>query len=129
LWSLAVEEWFYIIMPILLLIFLHFLTPKKSFPLATIVIIVVPLLYRMSIRTVSIDDFGLDVKFTKVVMTRLDSIAYGLLSSWLFYCFNDLWIKYKIHFLIAGVLLTSFVFNYHAEVTSFYRQVINYSIK
>jgi peptidoglycan/LPS O-acetylase OafA/YrhL len=127
-WSLAVEEWFYIITPLLLLIFLQFLTPKKSFLLVTCLMIALPFLYRISIRTASIDDFWLEVKVTKVVITRLDSIAFGLLSSWVFYYFNDYWVRYRIHFFAAGILLTIFTLNYHPEAASFYRQVIHYSM-
>lgn len=127
-WSLAVEEWFYITAPVLLFLLLQFLKPKQSFLLVTILMMILPILYRIHIRTTSIDDFWLDVKFTKVVVTRLDCIAYGLLASWIFYYFNNYWTKYKIHCLILGMLLTLFVINYNSDVTIFYKQVISYSL-
>ena len=127
-WSLAVEEWFYIISPILLLLSLKFFPTKISFVLVTILMLIIPLIYRLSIRTTSIDGFWFDVKFAKVVVARLDSIAYGLLASWVFYYYGTVWVKYKVHVLVLGIVLTYFVLHYGADVTTFYRQIVCLSI-
>lgn len=127
-WSLSVEEWFYISSPILLLVLLNFLTPKKSFILVTILMIVSPFLYRIWSLNPSIDDFWYDTTFGKIVVMRLDSIAYGLLASWLFYYFDDYWAKFKTGSLIVGIGLIVFIVNYEAQNNTFYKQVIYFTI-
>lgn len=67
-WSLAIEEWFYISSPILLIVFLKFLNPKNSFILVTILMILFPFLYRFYSLNDSIDDFWYGETFRKVVL-------------------------------------------------------------
>ncbi len=127
-WSLAVEEWFYILAPLMLLVFLKFLSPKKAFLLTVLLMISFPLFYRMSLLNATIDDFWYDVTFRKIVLTRLDSIAYGLLASWVFLYFRSAWTKIKIPAFMAGVGLIIFIVNYESPNTGFYKQVIYFSI-
>ena len=127
-WSLSIEEWFYISSPLLLLLFLSFISPKKSFILITAIMIVLPLFYRIWTLNPSIDDFWFDVTFRKVVLTRLDSIAYGLLASWIYYYYRNYWNKFKLVSLITGIVLMIFIVNYEAPNSSFYKQVIYFSI-
>ncbi|PWA06101.1 hypothetical protein DB895_04145 [Flavobacterium psychrotolerans] len=128
-WSLTIEEWFYISVPIFLILFLKFLTPKKSFILVTVLMIVFPFLYRIGIMNYSINDFYLyDITFRKIVMTRLDSIAYGLLASWVYYYFNNYWVKFKTSSFIIGIGLIVFVLNYEAEYNTLYKQVIYFAL-
>jgi peptidoglycan/LPS O-acetylase OafA/YrhL len=127
-WSLTIEEWFYISVPILLIIFLKFLSPKKSFILVTMLMILFPFLYRIWILNHSIDDFWYDVTFRKVVVTRLDSIAFGLLASWIFFYFNNYWERFKTVSLILGVGLIVFIVNYESQNNTFYKQVVYFTI-
>lgn len=127
-WSLTIEEWFYISSPLLLLLFLRFMSPKKSFILVTAIMIILPFLYRIWILNPSIDDFWFDVTFRKVVLTRLDSIAYGLFASWIYYYFDKYWNKFKLASLITGIALMVFIVNYEVQNSSFYKQVVYFSI-
>ena len=88
-WSLSVEEWFYVLTPIFLLFLLKIFPPKQSFMLVVSLMIIMPLLYRVYLFNPTIDDFWYDVSLRKLVVTRLDSIAFGLLSSWIFYYFKN----------------------------------------
>jgi len=127
-WSLTIEEWFYISTPLLLILFLNFICAQKAFILTTTLMIVLPFLYRICILDPSIDDFWYDVTFRKIVLTRLDGIAYGLLASWVFYYYYAYWNKLKIISAIVGVLLILVIINTSAPNSSFYKQVIYFSI-
>jgi len=76
----------------------------------------------------AIDDFWYDVTLRKVVITRLDSIAYGLLASWVFYYLKSQWEKLKGLSFLLGLGLIVFILNIQTSNTSFYNQVITFSI-
>ena len=92
-WSLSVEEWFYIITPIILYLFLRIFPAKLTFILTTLLMIVLPFVYRLYNYDESIDFFWWDVAFRKTVVSRLDSIGYGLLAAWVFYYYKNFWLK------------------------------------
>lgn len=127
-WSLTIEEWFYILTPLQLLLFLRFMHPKKAFLLSTLFMILFPLFYRISILDNSISFFEFDSLFRKIVLTRLDSIAYGLLAAWAFYYYQALWLKYKNQLLIVGIFTLIFAINYIPEFSSFYLQVLYFCV-
>jgi peptidoglycan/LPS O-acetylase OafA/YrhL len=127
-WSLSVEEWFYVLTPIFLLFLLKIFPPKQSFMLVVSLMIIMPLLYRVYLFNPTIDDFWYDVSLRKLVVTRLDSIAFGLLSSWIFYYFKNQWEKFKVHSFLLGIGLIIMILNFQTSNTSFYNQVITFSI-
>jgi len=127
-WSLAVEEWFYLLFPIVLIILLKLLSPKKAFLITTILMLLGPLLYRISIVNPAIDNFWYDVTFRKVVLARLDSIAYGLLAAWVFYYYKNVWQKVRIPAFVLGVVGIIFLVYYEAPVTGIYKQVVYFSL-
>jgi peptidoglycan/LPS O-acetylase OafA/YrhL len=90
--------------------------------------ILFPFLYRIWILNHSIDDFWYDVTFRKVVVTRLDSIAFGLLASWIFFYLNNYWERFKTVSLILGVGLIVFIVNYESQNNTFYKQVVYFTI-
>lgn len=88
-WSLAVEEWFYIIYPSLVLIF-HAVfrrSVKKTFFLVTILLIVFPMCFRVYFTLVRDYDF---VHVRMIVINRLDSMMMGVMMALLKF--------YKTHF-------------------------------
>lgn len=128
-WSLSIEEWFYIISPISLLLLLKILKPKISFATTFVLMIFASFLYRVSIYDETINDFGLfDATYRKIVLGRLDSIAYGLLASWIFYYYNIFWAKLRISSFLIGTCLIIFILNYNTEYNTFYKQVVVFSI-
>lgn len=127
-WSLSIEEWFYIISPLVLMSFLRFMSPKNAFLGVVILMICVPTIYRVCIVDYSIGNFKHDIIFRKMVVTRLDSIAYGLLSAWVLYYFNQSWEKFKAVGLILGVTLITFIVNYKVPNNTFYRQVLYFNL-
>lgn len=127
-WSLSVEEWFYIIAPILSLFAIRFFSPKKSFLIVTMTMIILPLLYRISIHNVKIDDFWWDVTYRKIVLTRLDSIGYGLFFAWSYLYYPLFWRKYKFVAALIGSILIYFILNFHQGPETLYKQTIYFSL-
>lgn len=79
-WSLAIEEWFYLLFPLFIWLFVQF-APNRHFALlATIVIfLTVPFVIRYFISP----DVNWDGGVRRVTLPRLDAIAYGVLLAWL----------------------------------------------
>lgn len=127
-WSLSVEEWFYVLCPLLLIIALKLLSPKKSFLLASCMMILFSTIYRASIHSVTIDDFWYDQLFRRMVVTRLDSIGYGLIAAWVFVYFPEYWKKFKLPAAIAGIIIITFLINHKSLITTLYSQVFYFTL-
>ena len=124
-WSLCIEEWFYILFPILLFILLKKINAKYSFLIATVIMIVFPILLRAINTNSQVDDYIYENTFRKIVIFRLDSIAYGLLAAWVYYYYNLIWVKLKYLFLSLGLGLIYFLLHFDAPNTGFYKQVVH----
>jgi len=125
-WSLAVEEWFYLIIPILIYFLFKRFSAKKAFLFAALIMIVMPILYRIKIYQPSISLYEWDVTFRKTVMSRLDSIGYGLFAAWIFFYYKKFWSKIKIPSLIIGLLIMCYVLNFRPG--EFYYQVLYFAL-
>lgn len=109
-WSLSIEEWFYLLFPLILgLLFLflkRFNINKKSIYLsATLVLFFVPFLLRAhyAART-DMDLQMLESNILKVVIYRLDSIALGILAAFIKYYYPTFWHKSRNIGFISGIL-------------------------
>jgi peptidoglycan/LPS O-acetylase OafA/YrhL len=127
-WSLAVEEWFYIFTPVMLWGLLKVLRLKWAYLVATLVMIAVPLIYRAYSFDPKLDDFWFDVQVRKIVVFRLDAIAFGLLLAWIYSFHKNLWDKWKNVALVLGLVIVLFLLNNSASNATFYRQVFYFSI-
>ena len=127
-WSLSIEEWFYIITPIFLFLFLKLFSPKLTFLLTTLIMIIFPVFYRFYNYDASIDFFLWDITFRKTVMCRLDSIGYGLFAAWGFYYYRDFWRKIWAPSLLVGCILMIFVINFQMDTGTIYKQVVYFSL-
>ncbi len=126
-WSLSIEEWFYLITPVLILIAYRFLRLKSVFLLVTIAMMVLPLMYRISLLDASISVFEWDILFRKTVLCRLDSIGYGLLGAWFCHYYVAFWDKWKWVGLFLGIGLGAFVLINPAE-PYWYKQTMYFSL-
>ena len=133
-WSLAVEEWFYLIFPIL--IFFTFLFKKscqKSMlyvALLVIVFITAFRFYRFSnVYINGINDW--DLIFRKQVITRLDSLMFGVVGAYISYFHKSLWIKFKTQLFFTGILLfiaSKFLLPHFTEIDSIYFCVFSFTL-
>lgn len=140
-WSLSVEEWFYLLFPIILgvlfiLLYKLRVNKKKIFLISILVFLFTPLLFRFFIASdYNVDRFWFSVKIAKVVIFRLDGIAFGLLAAFVNYYYSKSWYKYRnITFVIGGVfsygiLLYSWDLNStFAKVLLFFVQSLSYAL-
>jgi len=135
-WSLSIEEWFYLITPacIFLLIHVFKLQPKRSILIVAATILITVLLFRLfrysHTQINSLNEWNL--LFRKQVITRLDSLMYGVICAYIQYFANTTWLKYKKTLLILGVfifvvikiLFLSNIISY----TGFYNCVLSFSV-
>lgn len=108
-WSLSVEEWFYLLIPSLLFILigiLHF-SPKIAIISTAISILLFVTTYRYyKYSHLLVNDISLwDSIFRKQVITRLDSLMFGLIGAYVSNYFKEFWIKYRNTFFITGILI------------------------
>lgn len=130
-WSLSIEEYAYIIGPVLLLLF-FFLFGKKNktklFLWVTILIIVLVTGLRWSFH---LNEDILDYSYwshnlRKVVIYRLDSIYYGFIAAYIAIKFKSFWQRKRWILLVFGVLLffgmhgVIFKYNLLPETASFF---------
>ncbi|MEN8225817.1 MAG: acyltransferase [Bacteroidota bacterium] len=105
-WSLSIEEWFYIFLPIGLFLILKLIPSRSGILVVILILILLPLLNRVLHSAENVDAFWWDVKFRKVVLMRLDTIIYGVLAAWVKFYYNSFWKKYALTFFIAGLVMT-----------------------
>jgi peptidoglycan/LPS O-acetylase OafA/YrhL len=111
-WSLAVEEWFYLSFPIVLLA-LNFLLkkPKQRVFLYTIFTFLLACLLLRIVFALKLHVHW-DAGVRKIMPLRLDAIGFGVLTAYVKYYYQQIWQKNKLRFLIAGIsamcLLTAY---------------------
>lgn len=108
-WSLSVEEWFYLLIPIILFILIKIfkISINNSVLFTAFGIIISITLFRyFRYDSLTIDNITTwDRTLRKQVFTRLDSLMYGVIGAYIFFHYKNFWNKYKIHFLIIGIAL------------------------
>jgi peptidoglycan/LPS O-acetylase OafA/YrhL len=108
-WSLCVEEWFYLLIPILIFSLAGFLkiSVKNSLFSTAVTIIIISTLCRyhkfLNIPINSYADWDLNIR--KEVLTRLDSIMFGLVGAGLSYYFKEHWKKFKNLLFFIGIFI------------------------
>jgi peptidoglycan/LPS O-acetylase OafA/YrhL len=103
-WSLTIEEWFYLLFGAIFLLFARMLGRRGQW-LALSVFLVLPLMGRLAIPVQL--DFDLYVR--KVVVIRLDAIAYGVVLARLYADRSRLFRAWKVAF-IAGISILAAVY-------------------
>jgi peptidoglycan/LPS O-acetylase OafA/YrhL len=110
-WSLSIEEWFYLLYPVILgivyFILKKFRVSKKHIFLCAIsVFLLIPFLLRAIFASrIDVDAFWLEVRIFKVVIYRLDGIALGLFAAFIKYWYPSFWVKSRNIAFIAGIIL------------------------
>ena len=127
-WSLATQEWFYLLFPIFILGFSKFFDLKYIIPIISLLFILSSMLYRYSISDLDYDSFWWDVNFRKVAFSRFDCIYYGVIAAWIRFYFEEYWIKFAKTLFLIGVLLFILHSNIAREINSIYSKVFYLSI-
>ncbi len=82
-WSLAVEEWFYFLAPLLVVALTFVFSKSRKFAVlgAMIAIIITCTFARLGVA--QIINSSIDSALRKIVLLRLDALAFGVLMAWL----------------------------------------------
>lgn len=107
-WSLAVEEWFYLLVPFGLFILLQLSNKRKELILSWIIfVLLVGTFIRLSKVTMCAEPLenGFDAGIAKQVITRLDGLMYGMFGVWLSIYKPVYWLRHKNKFFVSGLVL------------------------
>lgn len=108
-WSLSIEEWFYLLIPVIILMMVSILGIKtrRSIIYTSVLVIVLVTAFRLyRYFEIPIHTYKeWDVHFRKQVFTRLDSLMYGVIGAYIAYHYKALWLKYKTPLLLIGLAL------------------------
>jgi peptidoglycan/LPS O-acetylase OafA/YrhL len=134
-WSLCVEEWFYLLIPIMLFILTGWfgITPKRTvFSIAIVVISAVTIFrYLRFLHYPLITDLQWDLIFRKQVVTRLDSSMFGVIGAWAVYYYRDFCAARKKGLLWIGLILLGFqqvLSSMGVSRTPFYSCVFSFAV-
>ena len=114
-WSLSVEEWAYIVLPISLLLFSTLFKPKNKnrfFLIMTLLLIALfiffKILYQFNTHTTTLDEWNVSLK--SVMIYRLDAIFMGVLCAWISINYSNYWTKFKFPSVFIGGLIMMFMY-------------------
>ena len=133
-WSLSIEEWFYVIIPLLLYLQIKILklSNRKAVINAIIFVIISATsfrLYRYGINVIPKNNVMWEYSFRKQVITRLDSIMYGVLIAYINFFYQKKLIKIKNALFTVGLLLLisdKLYFLIYKDFTSLYSCVFSF---
>ncbi len=112
-WSLSIEEYAYIVVPLLLLLLLSVFKKTdriKLFLWVTGSLILLVTCFRFNYHSgnstyILYHDYEWSKEIRKVVIYRLDSIYYGFFAAFLAFKYNRIWQRFKILAFCIGILL------------------------
>jgi peptidoglycan/LPS O-acetylase OafA/YrhL len=129
-WSLAVEEWFYLLFPISLFLFFRL---TKSFNLAFLIsaciFLILPGIIRIQWALLETPNWG--ENFRKIMFVRLDAIMYGVLAAWISRKFPLIWEQKRYFFLATGIIIQAMAWYFASTLnfnTSFFAKTFLFSL-
>lgn len=114
-WSLSVEEWAYIVLPVSLVLFTFLFKPKNKsrfFLQMTIVLIALfisfKIIYNSNTSSTTLDEWNVSLK--SVMIYRLDAIFMGVLCAWISSNYQKYWAKFKFQSACVGGSIMMFMY-------------------
>ncbi|ANF50415.1 hypothetical protein A0O34_07740 [Chryseobacterium glaciei] len=130
-WSLSVEEWFYLTIPLILFFCINVL--KIKFKKSLLIVSVFLLLFSTFLRYYLYNNGHLPqmIDYRRVVIMRIDNLMYGMIGAYISYYHQEFWTKNKYRLLIIGLslILVWKVLSYqYPSIESFYYVNIFYPL-
>lgn len=98
-WSLSIEEWFYLLIPLgcFFLLKTVSMTPRKVILIVALFVLISVTAFRYyRFSTIEMETMqAFHEQFRLQVITRLDSLMYGIIGAYLMYYYRDFWFRYK----------------------------------
>ena len=109
-WSLSVEEWFYLLFPLLLLAALKLFPSKEAsgrrhrYLICAALFFLFSFLMRMLVGSrMELDDYWYGVRVQKVVIYHLDGLAFGLVGAYVSRYHAEVWHRWRNVTFVLGV--------------------------
>lgn len=132
-WTLSIEVWFYILIPLTIFIFRGYykLSIKKSIIYAVLIFVLFGFFARWYryLTLPYIDGAVVDHMFRKQVITRIDSVTFGIIGAYIFRFHQDLWQKWRYVALVLGILLFLYTKYPILEHGFFFRSVVFFTLQ
>lgn len=132
-WTLSIEVWFYLLIPLFIFIFKGaFKFSDKASLLTTAFLFILAgfcVRWYRAETLLDLDGSAIDHMFRKQVITRIDSVTFGILGAFVFKYYNSIWLKYKNVCLVIGLsifLYTKFPIFDHGD---FFKLVLLYTLQ
>ena len=108
-WSLSIEEWFYLSLPIFILLVIKIfkVSVNRSLLLVAAGIIIFVTLFRY-FRYLNLESLGKhswDMTFRRQVITQLDSLMFGVIGAFIHHFYFQRWVRFKKPLLLLGIFL------------------------
>ncbi len=82
-WSLAVEEWFYLLAPLLVFLSAAMFSKQRKFGVLFAMLVIILACTVARFWTAQLTSASIDSTLRKIVLLRLDALAFGVLLAWL----------------------------------------------
>lgn len=113
-WSLSVEEWTYLLLPILLFLLIKVKNVQKKYLFLFLTVFLIflfqtnKIIHHFTTENSTILEWNYALK--SVVIYRVDAIMFGVLARWIYINYLEQCKKYKFHLAFLGVLFMSVLY-------------------
>lgn len=132
-WTLSIEVWFYILVPLTIFILRGYgkLSIKKSIIYTVILFVLIGFLARWYryLTLPYIDGAVVDQMFRKQVITRIDSVTFGIIGAYVFRFHANIWQKWRYVSLVIGILIFLYTKYPLLDHGYFFRGVLFFSLQ
>jgi peptidoglycan/LPS O-acetylase OafA/YrhL len=129
-WSLSIEEWFYLVFPILIFLVFRFTkwTKEKVYVSVCLLFITIPLLVRTITDSPNETIALWDLWYRKLVITHTDAIGYGMLSAFLLQRYSYFFQQKRWYLFSLGLLCLLFFSSFSFDENRLFYKTIYLSV-
>lgn len=128
-WCLPVQWWFYILFPLLLVLFSKRGKMKCLVPVICLAFVAFSIGYRIVVFDHAADNFWWGVWIRKTVASRVDCIYIGVLVAWVRMYAPDFWSRHAVKSLVAGLILMLIVILLPQHPGTWYKNVVSSTLQ